>query len=435
MTEKQGGSDVRANTTRAHARGARGRAALRARRPQVVLLGADERRASSCSRRPTGGLSCFLLPRFAPDGDAQRDAHPAAQGQARRLEQRERARSSSRARWRGWSATRDAASRRSCEMVALTRQDCMIGSAGLMRQALVQALHHARHRRAFGKRARRAAADAERARRPRARESRRRRRSRCASRARSMRAPRDAARSGARAHRHGDRQVLGVQARARRSSTRRRSASAAPATSRSRACRGCIGRRRSIRSGKAAGTSSASTCCARWHASRRRATRSSRSSTSARGANACARPRGGMAAAGARRSRDAGRTGAPDRRADGDGAAGGRPVALPGRPRSPRRSAPRAWVASTVRRSARSDRVLPSTGSSKERTCRADGTTSNASEFIPASSTSDDARHRILRRRSSAMSPTWDSAGRENANARSDAGSQGRATQLKGALG
>ena len=37
------------------------------------------------------------------------------------------------------------------EMVALTRQDCMIGSAAIMRQALVQAIHHARHRKAFGK--------------------------------------------------------------------------------------------------------------------------------------------------------------------------------------------------------------------------------------------------------------------------------------------
>jgi putative acyl-CoA dehydrogenase len=38
------------------------------------------------------------------------------------------------------------------EMVALTRQDCLIGSAGIMRQALVQAIHHARQRMAFGKR-------------------------------------------------------------------------------------------------------------------------------------------------------------------------------------------------------------------------------------------------------------------------------------------
>jgi putative acyl-CoA dehydrogenase len=37
------------------------------------------------------------------------------------------------------------------EMVALTRQDCLIGSASTMRQALVQAIHHTRHRRAFGK--------------------------------------------------------------------------------------------------------------------------------------------------------------------------------------------------------------------------------------------------------------------------------------------
>lgn len=38
------------------------------------------------------------------------------------------------------------------QMVALTRQDCLIGSSGIMRQALVQAIHHARHRSAFGKR-------------------------------------------------------------------------------------------------------------------------------------------------------------------------------------------------------------------------------------------------------------------------------------------
>jgi len=37
-------------------------------------------------------------------------------------------------------------------MVSLTRLDCMTGSAGLMRQALAQALHHARHREAFGRR-------------------------------------------------------------------------------------------------------------------------------------------------------------------------------------------------------------------------------------------------------------------------------------------
>ena len=69
MTEKQGGSDVRANTTVARPLngGGAGRR-VRAHRPQVVLLGADVATCSSCSRRPTTGLSCFLLPRILPDG-------------------------------------------------------------------------------------------------------------------------------------------------------------------------------------------------------------------------------------------------------------------------------------------------------------------------------------------------------------------------------
>ena len=95
----------------------------------------------------------------------------------------------------------------------LTRLDCMLGSAALMRMALAQALHHARHRSAFGKRLveqplmRNVLADL-------AIESE-------AALALSMRvaravdaAPRDAARSRVRAHRHRDRQVLDLQARA-----------------------------------------------------------------------------------------------------------------------------------------------------------------------------------------------------------------------------
>ena len=64
MTEKQGGSDVRANTTRAHAGGGR---RLPAGRPQMVLLRADERRLPDAGLR-RGGLSCFLVPRITPDG-------------------------------------------------------------------------------------------------------------------------------------------------------------------------------------------------------------------------------------------------------------------------------------------------------------------------------------------------------------------------------
>ena len=73
----------------------------------------------------------------------------------------------------------------------LTRLDCMLGSAAMMRMALAQAIHHCRHRRAFGKRAGRAAADAQRAGRPGDRVRSRAGAVACASRARSMRAPRD----------------------------------------------------------------------------------------------------------------------------------------------------------------------------------------------------------------------------------------------------
>ena len=67
MTEKQGGSDVRANTTRAY-RSARGPGQPTS---SSATSGSSPRRCatrSSCSRRRRRGLSCFLLPRFAPDG-------------------------------------------------------------------------------------------------------------------------------------------------------------------------------------------------------------------------------------------------------------------------------------------------------------------------------------------------------------------------------
>ena len=96
MTEKQGGSDVRANTTRARTPtvAATG-ASLPHHRPQVVLLGADVRRppGARADRRGAAGLSCFFLPRFRARRHAQRDPHPAPEGQARQpLERVERGR-------------------------------------------------------------------------------------------------------------------------------------------------------------------------------------------------------------------------------------------------------------------------------------------------------------------------------------------------------
>jgi putative acyl-CoA dehydrogenase len=96
------------------------------------------------------GLSCFLLPRIAPNGE--RNAI-----RIQRLKEKlgDWSNASSEVEFQGAMAWMVGAEGRGIatilEMVALTRQDCMIGSSSLMRQALVQAIHHARHRKAFGK--------------------------------------------------------------------------------------------------------------------------------------------------------------------------------------------------------------------------------------------------------------------------------------------
>src|SRR5690606_3253617 len=96
------------------------------------------------------GLSCFLLPRWRPDGT--RNAL-----RVMRLKDKlgNWANASSEVEFEGAWARRIGDEGRGVatilEMVALTRLDCMLGSAAEMRRALVEALHHARHRRAFGR--------------------------------------------------------------------------------------------------------------------------------------------------------------------------------------------------------------------------------------------------------------------------------------------
>ena len=69
MTEKQGGSDVKANTTLARPLNGGGPGAeYEIDRAQVVLLGADVRPVPGARARPSEGLSCFLMPRILPDG-------------------------------------------------------------------------------------------------------------------------------------------------------------------------------------------------------------------------------------------------------------------------------------------------------------------------------------------------------------------------------
>jgi putative acyl-CoA dehydrogenase len=96
------------------------------------------------------GITCFLLPRFTPDGNRN-----AIRIQRLKDKLGDWSNASSEVEFQGAVAWMVGDEGRGIatilEMVALTRQDCLIGSSGIMRQALVQAIHHARHRRAFGK--------------------------------------------------------------------------------------------------------------------------------------------------------------------------------------------------------------------------------------------------------------------------------------------
>jgi putative acyl-CoA dehydrogenase len=96
------------------------------------------------------GLSCFLMPKLRPDGSRN-----AIRIQRLKDKLGDWSNASSEVEFQGAYAELVGQEGRGVatilEMVALTRLDCMTGSAGLMRQALVQAIHHARHRSAFGK--------------------------------------------------------------------------------------------------------------------------------------------------------------------------------------------------------------------------------------------------------------------------------------------
>jgi putative acyl-CoA dehydrogenase len=147
MTEKQGGSDVRANTTRAQ-RLADGSYELVGHKWFCSAPMSDAFLTLAQAER---GLSCFLVPRVLPDG-TRNPFH------IQRLKDKlgNRSNASSELEFPGTWATRIGEEGRGLqailEMVHHTRLDCVSGSTGLMRQALSQALHHAHHRQAFGKR-------------------------------------------------------------------------------------------------------------------------------------------------------------------------------------------------------------------------------------------------------------------------------------------
>jgi putative acyl-CoA dehydrogenase len=150
MTEKQGGSDVRANTTEARPIGQGGPGGEYELVGHKFFCSAPMSDLFLTLAQSAGGLSCFLVPRFRPDGTR----NPFF---IQRLKDKigNRSNASSEIEYQGTWARMVGAEGRGVptiiEMVNHTRLDVALGAAGLMRQSLRYALHHAAHRSAFGR--------------------------------------------------------------------------------------------------------------------------------------------------------------------------------------------------------------------------------------------------------------------------------------------
>lgn len=146
MTEKQGGTDVRANMTRAVRDGGAYRIT-----GHKWFMSAPMCDAFLVLAQADQGLTCFFMPRFAPDGSVN-----AIQFQRLKDKLGNRSNASSEVEFVGAYAEavgdEGKGIRTIIQMVQLTRQDCAIASVGLMRSGLAHALHHARHRSVFQKR-------------------------------------------------------------------------------------------------------------------------------------------------------------------------------------------------------------------------------------------------------------------------------------------
>jgi putative acyl-CoA dehydrogenase len=150
MTEKQGGSDVRANSTRAFPVGSGGPGQAYELVGHKYFVSAPMCDAFLVLAQAPGGLSCFLMPRWRPDGSK----NPM---QVLRLKKKmgNASNASSETELRGataWLVGEEGRGVRNIiEMVSMTRFDCMIGSSAGMRMATSQALHHCANRSAFGR--------------------------------------------------------------------------------------------------------------------------------------------------------------------------------------------------------------------------------------------------------------------------------------------
>ena len=149
MTEKQGGSDVRANTTRAVALNGGGPGGEYEITGHKWFCSAPMCDAFLVLAQTDAGVSCFLMPRFTPNGERNRF-------HVQRLKDKlgNKSNASSEVEFRGaWARMigEDGRGIRTIiEMVSHTRLDCAIGSSAGMRNAVAQATHHAMNRSAFG---------------------------------------------------------------------------------------------------------------------------------------------------------------------------------------------------------------------------------------------------------------------------------------------
>ncbi|WP_435807682.1 DNA alkylation response protein [Streptomyces canus] len=148
MTEKQGGSDVRTNTTVATPTAESGVYTLRGHKWFTSAPMCD---VFLVLAQAPGGLSCFFVPRILPDGSRNTF-------RIQRLKDKlgNRSNASSEPEFDGtvaWLVGPEGQGVKTIiEMVNCTRLDCVMMSATLMRRTLVEAGHHARHRSAFGAR-------------------------------------------------------------------------------------------------------------------------------------------------------------------------------------------------------------------------------------------------------------------------------------------
>lgn len=150
MTEKQGGSDVRANTTRAEPVGRDGWGERYALTGHKWFFSAPMCDAFLVLAQAKSGLSCFFLPRVLPDGSLN-----AIRIQRLKDKLGNKANASSEVEFENAQAWLVGEEGRGIpqilEMGTMTRLDCALGTSGLMRQALSLALNHTSQRKAFGK--------------------------------------------------------------------------------------------------------------------------------------------------------------------------------------------------------------------------------------------------------------------------------------------